>query len=195
MPTEPGSGYLKFDVTGMTRFKAAYVSGVYRAPSQRVTPQAIRHQIMPFQTDYVPVPDEPMVPVAESIAGPGPASAPRVFDVAIARLTASGPNAHRVWLPPLAEPPSLDSLLPGLDASDGAGLQAWDWPLRGKLSAPIGIVDRPFEQRRDPFLVDLSGAAGHVGVVGATRSGKSTMLRTLVTSLALTRVRTRCRSP
>src|SRR5258708_30457282 len=71
-------------------------------------------------------------------------------------------------------------------ARDGAGLAAWDWPLRGKLCAPVGIVDRPFEQRRDPFLVELSGAAGHVGLVGATRTGKSTMLRTLVTSLALT---------
>jgi len=198
LPTEPGSGYLKFDVTGMTRFKAAYVSGAYRAPAQRVTPQAIRHQIVPFPTDYVPVPGDQeaeselpaiggqIIPDGESIAEASPASAARVFDVAITRLTGSGPAAHRVWLPPLAEPPSLDSLLPGLDARDRTGLQAWDWPLRGKLSAPIGIVDRPFEQRRDPFLVDLSGAAGHVGVVGATRSGKSTMLRTLVTSLALT---------
>ena len=48
-----------------------------------------------------------------------------------------------------------------------------------------GIVDRPFEQRRDPLLVDLSAASGHAAVVGAPRSGKSTMLRTLICSLAL----------
>ena len=188
LPTEPGSGYLKFDVTGMTRFKAAYVSGIYRAPSQQVTPQTASLQIMPFHTDYVPVAaDAPATTLdAESTSGDGPASAARVLDVAIARLAGSGPAAHRVWLPPLAEPPPLDTLLPGLAGRDGAGLAAWDWPSRGKLSAPVGIVDRPFEQRRDPFLVELSGAAGHVGLVGATRTGKSTVLRTLVTSLALT---------
>ncbi len=50
---------------------------------------------------------------------------------------------------------------------------------------PVGTVDRPREQRRDTLTVDLSGAGGHVAVVGGPRSGKSTLLRTLVTSLAL----------
>ena len=49
----------------------------------------------------------------------------------------------------------------------------------------LGIVDRPFEQRRDQLWADLSGAAGHAAVAGAPRSGKSTVLRTLVCSLAL----------
>ena len=53
------------------------------------------------------------------------------------------------------------------------------------LRAVLGIIDRPFEQRRDPLWADLSGAAGHVAVVGAPRSGKSTVLRTLISSLAL----------
>jgi len=51
---------------------------------------------------------------------------------------------------------------------------------------PIGTVDRPREQRRDTLTVNLAGAAGHVVVVGGPRSGKSTLLRTLVTSMALT---------
>lgn len=33
--------------------------------------------------------------------------------------------------------------------------------------------------------LDLSGAAGHIGVAGNPQSGKSTVLRTLITSLAL----------
>ena len=49
----------------------------------------------------------------------------------------------------------------------------------------LGIVDRPFEQRRDQLWADLSGAAGHAAVAGAPRSGKSTVLRTLICSLAL----------
>jgi S-DNA-T family DNA segregation ATPase FtsK/SpoIIIE len=47
-------------------------------------------------------------------------------------------------------------------------------------------VDKPFEQRRDLLWADLSGAAGHAIVVGAPQSGKSTMLRGLVSVLALT---------
>ena len=56
----------------------------------------------------------------------------------------------------------------------------------GGLVVPLGTVDRPREQRRDTLTVDLAGAGGHVAVVGGPRSGKSTLLRTLVTSLALT---------
>lgn len=37
------------------------------------------------------------------------------------------------------------------------------------------------------LVPDLSGAAGHLAVVGGPRSGKSTTLRTIVTALALTR--------
>ena len=60
----------------------------------------------------------------------------------------------------------------------------------GEMARPLpggarGIMDRPFEQRRDPLWADLSGAAGHVAVVGAPQSGKSTLLRTLISSLAL----------
>src|SRR5437870_9705645 len=49
-----------------------------------------------------------------------------------------------------------------------------------QLSVPIGIVDRPFDQRRDPFWVNL--ASSHFVVVGRPQSGKSTVLRTLITT-------------
>ncbi|WP_245993237.1 type VII secretion protein EccCb [Xylanimonas allomyrinae] len=48
------------------------------------------------------------------------------------------------------------------------------------------MVDVPLEQRREALVVDLSGAAGHMVVVGRPLSGKSTLLRTAVTALALT---------
>ena len=56
----------------------------------------------------------------------------------------------------------------------------------GRLLVPVGVVDRPFEQRRDPFVVDLSGAGGHVAIVGGPQTGKSTLLRSLICALALT---------
>jgi S-DNA-T family DNA segregation ATPase FtsK/SpoIIIE len=47
-------------------------------------------------------------------------------------------------------------------------------------------VDRPYDQTRDLLTVALAGAAGHVAIVGAPQSGKSTALRSLICALALT---------
>src|SRR5262249_25677593 len=47
------------------------------------------------------------------------------------------------------------------------------------------LVDRPFDQRRDVRMAELDGASGHVAVVGATQSGKTNTLRTLIAGLAL----------
>ena len=54
------------------------------------------------------------------------------------------------------------------------------------LSVPIGLVDCPYDQRREVLTVDLAGAAGHVAIVGAPQSGKSTAVRTLVMAVAAT---------
>ena len=56
---------------------------------------------------------------------------------------------------------------------------AGDW-----LQVPVGVVDRPLEQQQGPLVLDLSQGAGHLVVVGAPRSGKSTLLCTLVAALA-----------
>jgi S-DNA-T family DNA segregation ATPase FtsK/SpoIIIE len=109
-----------------------------------------------------------------------------VLDVLVERLAGQGPPAHRIWLPPLGRPPALDQVLPPLHATPDLGLAAADWEHRGRLVVPVGIVDRPFDHRREPLLLHLSGSGGHVAVVGAPQTGKSTMLRTLIASLALT---------
>ena len=107
------------------------------------------------------------------------------FDIVVKRLSGQGPPAHEIWLPPLDLPASLDQMLPNLRPTPDLGLTTAGWDGRGQLHAAVGIVDRPFDQRRDPMWLDVSGAAGHVGVVGSPQSGKSTLLRTLVGSLAL----------
>ncbi|MCZ9344545.1 FtsK/SpoIIIE domain-containing protein, partial [Streptomyces sp. TRM76130] len=56
----------------------------------------------------------------------------------------------------------------------------------GRLRVPVGLVDKPFDQRRDPLVVDLAAAGGHVAVAGGSQSGKSTVLRSLILGLALT---------
>ncbi|MBP2365826.1 type VII secretion protein EccCa [Pseudonocardia parietis] len=107
-----------------------------------------------------------------------------VLDRVVDAVSGPGPRAHRVWLPPLTEPPPLSVVLGRPVERPGRGLQA-PGPA-GRLAAPIGLIDRPYLQRRDALVVDLSGAAGHLAVVGGPRSGKSTALRTLVVALALT---------
>ncbi|TXK36016.1 type VII secretion protein EccCa [Nonomuraea sp. C10] len=190
LPSAPGNGYLKFDTTGMTRFKAAYVSGAYQADGRRVSGDdghTILRQVVEYGPAYVPLPVKPKpkeAPAAEvDERSPSQTS---LLDILVRRLQGHGPAAHRIWLPPLGEPPTLAHLLPPLSVTPELGLSTPGWNGRGTLHAVIGIIDKPFEQRRDPYWLDLSGAAGHVGVAGGPQSGKSNVLRTLVTGMALT---------
>jgi DNA segregation ATPase FtsK/SpoIIIE, S-DNA-T family len=108
-----------------------------------------------------------------------------LLDALVGRMTGEGPVAHRIWLPPLSKPPTLDQLLPNLTIDAKRGLTATDYSGTGNLVVPIGIVDRPLEREREVYQIDLSGAVGHAAIVGAARSGKSTLVRTILTALAL----------
>jgi DNA segregation ATPase FtsK/SpoIIIE, S-DNA-T family len=89
---------------------------------------------------------------------------PTVLEDRLARAT--GPVAPALWLPPLDAAPRLADL-----------------PTAPHLQATIGWVDRPRDQHIDPLTLDLTGAGGHVAIVGGPRSGKSTALRTLASAL------------
>jgi DNA segregation ATPase FtsK/SpoIIIE, S-DNA-T family len=118
----------------------------------------------------------PMGPVTSSSA-PSQLSAPStrtILDTVLDQLEGRGPTAHQVWLPPLKDSPKLESLLSHFRT---------DAP----LTVPIGLVDSPYEQRRDFLAAQLAGATGNVAVVGGPRSGKSTALKTLMLGLAETR--------
>jgi hypothetical protein len=108
------------------------------------------------------------------------------MEVIVERLAGKGTPAHQVWLPPLDVPPNLDELLGGLVTDPTRGVTTANASLRGRLTVPMALVDKPFEQRRDVAWFDLSGAAGHVAFVGNPQSGKSTAVRSLVTALAMT---------
>jgi S-DNA-T family DNA segregation ATPase FtsK/SpoIIIE len=95
------------------------------------------------------------------------------------------PAARRVWLPPLTERPALDALLGPVVIDPERGLTVEDTQLRGALRVPIGLVDKPYQQRQEPLWLAWH-EAGHVAVVGGPRTGKSSLLRALVCGLALT---------
>ncbi|MCM3516794.1 type VII secretion protein EccCa [Nocardioides kribbensis] len=190
LPAVPGLGYLKPDPTSMVRFKAAYVSG---PPSGRT--RVIRDEgghvqgILPFTVSEVQMLEVPSAPEPEE--APRPAAKQEgqqksLLDIAVDRMVGHGPEAHQVWLPPLDVPDTLDQLFGDLEADPELGLVSRRWRELPGLTIPLGTVDRPREQRRDTLTVNLTGAAGHVVVVGGPRSGKSTLLRSVVTSMALT---------
>jgi S-DNA-T family DNA segregation ATPase FtsK/SpoIIIE len=189
LPNVPGSGFLKFGTDEMVRFKAAYVSGVYRTgPTRSALGGALPMDRRPvlFTAAEVPVRYVAVPQQREETPETDDALADTVLDVIVRRLEAQGPAAHQVWLPPLDSPPSLDGLLPGLAAVQGRGLTQPGYEGAGRLVVPVGLVDKPYEQRRDPLWVDFSGAAGHMQIVGGPQSGKSTLLRSLIASFALT---------
>ena len=185
LPAVPGIGYLRPDPASLVRFRAAYVS----APVARAAESSgARHRAAPASTGIWPFTITRVAAPAAPAPPPGPAAPddPRpLLEVALTRMAGHGPRAHRVWLPPLDAPETLDRLLGPLVEDARLGLVAPRWRDQPGLVVPVGVVDRPREQRAEPLTVDLAGAAGHVAVVGAPRSGKSTVLRTLVAALAL----------
>ncbi|PZT72387.1 MULTISPECIES: type VII secretion protein EccCa [unclassified Streptomyces] len=193
LPSVPGSGFLKFGTEGMTRFKAAYVSGIYRpgtapAPGDGepvIDRRPVLFTAAPVAVHYPEPEPEPSAPFVPGRTTPD-ALADTVLDVIAGRLEGQGPLAHQVWLPPLTEAPSLDRLLPALSVTPARGLHAPEYARGGGLTVPFGLVDKPFEQRRDTLVRDFSGAAGHMLIVGGPRSGKSTLVRSLIGAFALT---------
>ncbi|MCV7183818.1 type VII secretion protein EccCa [Mycolicibacterium murale] len=185
LPSVPGSGFLKCDANEPVRFNASYVSGVYSKP--RLTagggrPSSLGNRApklftaTPVERDSDPV----AVPEAEPEHSEQESSTPAtLLDVVVSRLHGHGRPAHEVWLPPLEDSPAVNSLLPD---------SRWDEPRNknGRLLIPVGIVDRPYDQRRDVMVLDLAGAKGNVAIVGGPQSGKSTALRTLIMAAAAT---------
>jgi DNA segregation ATPase FtsK/SpoIIIE, S-DNA-T family len=171
LPGTPGAAYLRVGADELVRFQTAYVSGPCYSETSCVD---VEHVALPRADMRVRLfTSEPVGAVrptdsTETAVG----DRPTVLQTVVERLSGHGPRAHEVWLPPLAASPPLDVVLTDAEPT-------------GALTAAIGSVDRPFEQRRTPLFVELSGAAGNVAVVGAPQSGKSTALRTLITALAV----------
>jgi DNA segregation ATPase FtsK/SpoIIIE, S-DNA-T family len=183
LPSAPGNGYLKEGTEPLQRFKAAYVSGAYtkRAAIAGGRQDSTQYQMLPYGLTYV-APRTPQQPAAAPAPEPtGPSET--LMDIIVDRLKGRGAPARQVWLPPLEVPSTLEELLPRLTETAN-GLRPADWDGVPVLTFPIGLVDKPFEQRRDPMWLDL--ATSHFLVAGGPQSGKSTVLRTLIASLALT---------
>ncbi|GAA2713061.1 MULTISPECIES: type VII secretion protein EccCa [Streptomyces] len=181
LPPIPGFGYLKVDVSAYERFKASFVSGPYRGPALRET-EDTGPAVLPYP-DYNDL--------AEPEAGPGegePAMrhrnpGPTTMSVIVDQLRAAASPTRAIWLPPLPRAVSLD-VSAGPVHSGARGMQLAVRP--GFMKVPLGILDDPARQWQGQWVLDLSLAGGHAAVIGGPQAGKTTLLRTLALSLAMT---------
>lgn len=116
----------------------------------------------------------------------GESSARGLVDLAEKLMNGWAPLPREIARVALEETISLDQILPALDHTPDFGFTALGWQGRGALQAVVGGVAPSTGKEIAPLYADLSGSLGHVAIVGSPQSGKSTLLRTLVTSLALT---------
>ncbi len=113
---------------------------------------------------------------------------PTELGVMVDQLTGSAPSVRSIWLPPLPTATALDTVAGPLDIGPrgmrltGAVTEGRRRPLR----IPVGLLDDPAKQWQGQWFLDLTTAGGHAAVIGGPQSGKTTLLRTLVLSLALT---------
>jgi DNA segregation ATPase FtsK/SpoIIIE, S-DNA-T family len=184
LPSVPGLGFLKPDQSTLTRFKAAYVSGPAMTRRQTGRGRDDTKAILPYTLAEVLRLEPSTAEAGSDVIDPAPQET--LLELAVNRLAEGEPAARQIWLPPLDHPDPLGSLMPDLATDPKLGLVSMLWRNQGGLAIPLGTVDRPREQVREVLRVELSGAEGHLGVVGGPRSGKSTLLRTVVASLALT---------
>ena len=84
----------------------------------------------------------------------------------VARLARLDQPSRRIWLDPLPERLTIPV--------------APDRPLR----AVIGLTDRPATREQVPAVIDFTEGSGHLGIVGMPGSGASTLMSTIICSLA-----------
>ncbi|MFE9191948.1 type VII secretion protein EccCb [Micromonospora sp. NPDC007208] len=183
LPPIPGSAYLKVDESIYQRLRVAHVSSPFVSPEERDA-AAGRHgpMLAPFgiRTPSEVVEREPDEDQVTTRNGP------TELQIIVERLSSLTAPAHQVWLPPLPPALALDHLIGRPSDQPDRGYSARMWPLTGQLSVALGLLDLPLRQEHETLLMDFGGAHGHLAVVGAPRTGRSTLLRTIMMSTMLT---------
>lgn len=178
-------------------FQAAYAGGSYQDDSdgrtsgktiQRVWPDGRREKIeLPQWSDGwggEEAPIEAQFTEAQAVVS-------RLVDAA-RRLKLKKPPP--VWPDPLPDRIYLPDLLSkhftgGWNGEGWQPCRAWVYrdQVTPKVHPLLGLYDHPAQQKQILFQIDPARGGGHLLVFGSAGTGKSNLLRTLVTSLALTR--------
>jgi DNA segregation ATPase FtsK/SpoIIIE, S-DNA-T family len=183
LPSIPGVGYFKVDTDIYDFFKTALISVPYEPFQEQTT---LESKVRLFTSDGKLLHYQPI--------GTGeaePSDLRTEMDVVIERLAQAGQagqqqSVHQVWLPPLEKMLPLGSVLQKYQRIDLDGSHWETPPPFGELRVPTGLVDMPLQQAQEALWLDFSGIGGHLALVGAPQSGKSTFLRTLITAFLIT---------
>ncbi|MFI8354365.1 type VII secretion protein EccCa [Streptomyces cyaneofuscatus] len=185
LPPLPGFGYLKVDTSHYARFKAGYVSGGYRGPVRRADEEETGPLALPYEAfNTLAGPDEG--PQTAEPASRRRETGPTELGVMVDQLTGIAPPVRSIWLPPLPAATALDTVAGPLDIGPRGMRLAGAGPSGRPLRVPVGLLDDPAKQWQGQWFLDLTVAGGHAAVIGGPQSGKTTLLRSLVLSLALT---------
>lgn len=190
LPSFPGIGYFKVDTTVYEQFKSALISAAYQPNDRNGAGQVMVQRFSPTGK---------LVPYVGAKRGSQPsASLQKAGDDAlhtdmegvihhlIARQAQQKAQVHQVWLPPLQPHLTLGETF-ALQMANKVEAPSGKMPIRQDLlQVPVGMVDKPALQKQEPLVLDLSGAGGHLAIVGAPQSGKSTFLQTLIAAFGIT---------
>ena len=187
LPAAPGYGYLKVDTSIFTRFRSGYVSG----PAEDLETEALPDDVEDKEPLLMPVhnglSEEPLAPSGEETIPEGHSVRRTVVDVVAEQLAAAAERPRPVWLEPLPKRLTLTAMLGGELVGGPTTLAA---PALERFASgvrvPIGLIDDPAKQRQDQWVLDLTVGGGHVSILGAPQSGRTTFLWTLAASAALT---------
>jgi DNA segregation ATPase FtsK/SpoIIIE, S-DNA-T family len=175
LPAIPGYGYLKVDTSVYRRFRSGYVSGPVTGSAAPMMDSDARPQPLLLPTfNGLAKPDQPD-DAEEELTRPE-IGRPLVAEC-VDRLRVAGRQVRPVWLPPLPSRLTLSRVVTDDESPNGA---------EGALLVPMGLLDSPAKQQQQPWLLDLNRGGGHIAVLGAPQSGRSTFLRTLAASVSLT---------
>ena len=176
LPAIPGYGYLKVDTSVYRRFHSGYVSGpVTSTVALVIDADAGRPQPLLLPTFNGLAKPEQAGDGEQELTRPD-TGRPLVAEC-VDRLREPGRQVRPVWMPPLPSRLGLSRALADNESHDLAD---------GALLIPMGLLDNPAKQRQQPWLLDLNKGGGHIAVLGAPQSGRSTFLRTMAAAAALT---------
>lgn len=168
LPPQPGYGYLKVDTSVYQRFRAGYVSGPMPTAARRevaqMGPLAYR---LPLYNGIDTDQQNPEVPVLHR-----PNISRTLVDEVVSSLRSDDSAVTPVWLPPLSTRLTLGQVL--------------DERNTNPLHVIVGLEDDPAHQQQKPWVLDLTSSGGHVALIGSPQSGRTTLLRTIAASIALT---------
>jgi S-DNA-T family DNA segregation ATPase FtsK/SpoIIIE len=160
LPSLPGLGYLRVD-SEQSRFKAAICGTARLVPQDSLPGEAIQAGLLRPLSLAGPADGQPSV--ARS----------RADDLQVLVQLADGAaasTARQIWTEPLPEALTLGWL------AEHAGPSA--------DVVAVGLADIPERQTKEAVCYDSRGAGGNLGLAGAPRTGKSTMLQSLILALA-----------